>query len=145
MVTDAMAATRVAGTLAQVRDERLDLVEAAASLGNIFHGMGLAYSPQINPRQVGLDPCNRVSYGVSAEDVHALTPDIAFVGWSWGEARAAACAEDTQEETPLDAHRELVRATAAVGARRERLDPLRKLGIWSYEHGVALRRGFDAE
>ena len=100
----AMSASQVAEILAQVRDGAVGLVKAAASLDSIFQAMGLAYNQQINPRQVGLDPCNRDSHGVNNEDVHALTHDITFVGWSWDETHKATCVEEVPGQNVVETY-----------------------------------------
>ena len=48
---------------------------------------------------MGVDPANRDGTGVSAENVHALGSDIAFMGWSWGEVRQPVCIEEAPDST----------------------------------------------
>ena len=88
-----MAALRVASIVEQVRTDALGLVQAAASLDAIFEEHGLAYNQQINPRQVGLDPSIRDTYGVNHEDVHALAHGIAFIVGSLEDTHKATCVE----------------------------------------------------
>ena len=101
-----MAATRATEVLAQVKSEELGIVQTAAMLNDIVHEMGLAYNQQISPRSVGLGPCNRDTYGVNKEDAHALAHDIAFVGWSWGEASKATCVEEVPGGNAADTYNE---------------------------------------
>ena len=60
-----------------------------------------SFEAQLPVRQVGVDPSNRDGCGVSAENVHALGDDIAFMGWSWAELKQPTCIEEGPGETSI--------------------------------------------
>jgi len=63
---------------------------------------GWVYEMVLNPRQVGVDPCNRDSAGCNVEEVSLLMADIAFMGWSWDLCAHAQCVEIIPGDTEVE-------------------------------------------
>ena len=80
---------------------RVGLVQTSDKLLEAFAASDMLYSMTVAPRQVGLDPSNRDSMGVNAQEVHRLLGEIATVGWSWPATAHAVCCEAKPGDTSL--------------------------------------------
>lgn len=76
---------------------------------------GLAYRLSIPPRLMGVHPCNRDGYGISATEVHALGSEIVSMGWSWHACSHATCIEDDHGATVDAFTAKLVAASEGLG------------------------------
>lgn len=81
--------------------EGLGLVAVVDQVLTELESMGDAWSAQIRPCQVGVDPSNRDGQGVNAEDVHSLGADILSMGFSWNQVASAVCIEETPGTTSI--------------------------------------------
>ena len=97
-----VAMASIAGPIAQEIDSLLasassgkaPLVNVVEKVLTMLQQAGLSYKATLPVRSVGVDPSNRDGFGLSAENVHALGDDIAFMGWSWGEVKHPTCVEE---------------------------------------------------
>jgi hypothetical protein len=74
-------------------NDKIGLVKASEQLFCALEAKDLVYKMFLDPRQVGMDPCNRDALGCNAQEVHLLASDIAFVGFSFEETTHAVCCE----------------------------------------------------
>jgi hypothetical protein len=79
--------------VAEFESDKIGLVKAADQLLNALEAKDLLYKMFLDPRQVGMDPCNRDGAACNAHEVHLLASDIAFVGFSFEETTHAVCCE----------------------------------------------------
>ena len=92
-VAGASGHDRISQILARIERDELGLVQGADLLEKALEDKTLLYTMEINPRQVGFDPCNRDGCGGNYQEVHLLLRDIAFAGWSWPAVAHATCVE----------------------------------------------------
>jgi len=62
----------------------------------------LVYEMVVNPRQVGVDSCNRDPARRNAEEVSLLMEYIAFMDWSWELCAHAQCLEILPGDTEVE-------------------------------------------
>ena len=65
-------------------------------LANLEHA-GLAYRLSVPPKLMGVHPCNRNGYGVSAIEMQALGVDICSMGFSWDACNHGVAVEASHE------------------------------------------------
>ena len=82
---------------------------------------GLAYRLSIPPKLVGVHPCNRDGYGISATEVHSLGSDIVGMGWSWKACAQAVCIEDDPQSTIATHTADMVSASNGGLGRADQL------------------------
>lgn len=99
--------------LLQEPDDRI--VSTIDDILKKLESQGLAYRLSIPPRMIGVHPCNRDGYGVSATEVHALGSEIVRMGWSWSACAGAVCIEDDPNSTIEKYTMTLVRASEGLG------------------------------
>jgi len=81
--------------LLQQPDDRI--VSVVDEVLSMLETQKLAYRFSIPPKMVGVHPCNRDGYGISATEVHALGSEIVRMGWSWSACSHAVCIEDDKD------------------------------------------------
>ena len=90
---------RITSLLATASSDGGRIVSTVNTIIDILMAQQLAYTMHIPPPKVGIHPCNRDGYGVSATEVHALGGEIVSMGWSWQACSHAVCLEDDQAGT----------------------------------------------
>ena len=105
--------------LAQTDDHKI-----AATIDEVLKKLeedGLAYRLSIPPKLVGVHPCNRDGYGISATEVHSLGSDIVGMGWSWKACAQAVCIEDDPQSTIATHTADMVSASNGGLGRADQL------------------------
>lgn len=83
--------------LASVTSDTSNMGKAVSVVDDVLENLvaaGLAWRMRLPPRHVGVHPCNRGGYGVSAIHVHDLGRDVVEMGWSPSATAHAVCIED---------------------------------------------------
>ena len=86
-----------------VAEEKIGMIKASALIEERLHLDKLSYSMQINPRQVGFDPCNRDGIGGNALEILPLAHSIAFAGFDPHLCSHAVCVETSPFSTDVEA------------------------------------------
>ena len=97
-----MAGLTISQIVASVAKEELGLVKASSLIEERLHEEGLTYRSQINPRMVGLDPCNRDGIGASVQEILPLAHSIAFAGFNWNLCSHAVCVEVSPHNSDVE-------------------------------------------
>ena len=89
--------------LASVDNESMGMIKAASLIEERLTAEGLTYRSRLNPRMVGLDPCNRDGMGANVKEILPLAHQIAFAGFNWKMCSHAVCVEVTPNSTDVEA------------------------------------------
>ena len=98
-----MPTKSIAQIVASVAKEELGLIKACDLIEAKLQEEGLSYTSQINPRMVGLDPCNRDGIGANVQEILPLAHSIAFAGFNWKLCSHAVCVEVCPNSSEVEA------------------------------------------
>ena len=74
------------------------IVAACKMIVDRLKQSGLAREMTLSPKQLGMHPCNRSTYGCHEDWVRKLAADIFEVGWDWEKVRGGLAVEDDTDK-----------------------------------------------